>query len=138
MKLGSNKAVFGAAAFGAVALGALYLGTVISATGQATPAARPAAPARQAAPAAPAARPSAAAPAAQRRPAAPSNPAGTAQRPLLAEQVFKNIKVYRGIPATEFMNIMGFFSASLVETCTYCHSEESDGSWEHYADDTNP
>src|SRR5258705_7804981 len=122
MKLGSSKAVFGTAVCGAIAMTALYLGTVVSATGQTAPAARPAAPARQAAPATPA-RPAAAAPAAQRRPAAPTSTVGTAQRPLLAEQVFKNIKVFRGIPATEFMNIMGFFSASLVETCTYCHSD---------------
>ncbi len=32
---------------------------------------------------------------------------------------------------------MGFFSASLGETCTDCHSAESGGSWAKYADD-NP
>ena len=35
------------------------------------------------------------------------------------------------------MATMGFFSASLGETCTDCHSAESGGSWEKYADD-NP
>jgi len=53
----------------------------------------------------------------------------------MAEDVFKNIKVLRGIPVNEFMSTMGFFSASLGENCTFCHVEESGGSWEKYADD---
>lgn len=65
-------------------------------------------------------------------------PVGSAAHPLMAEQVFTNIKVLKGIPATEFMSTMGFFSASLVETCTYCHADLSGGSWPHYADDDNP
>ena len=74
-------------------------------------------------------------------PSAGSNlPAGIATtkdgKPLMAEQVFKNVKALRGLSANEFMDTMGFFSASLVETCTFCHSDESDGSWEHYADET--
>jgi outer membrane lipoprotein-sorting protein len=64
--------------------------------------------------------------------------AAPAGQTLMAEQVFKNVKVLKGLSANEFMDTMGFFSASLVETCTFCHSDESDGSWEHYADDTNP
>ena len=52
-----------------------------------------------------------------------------------AEQVFKNIQSLKGIPADQFMTTMGFFSASLGENCTYCHVEESGGSWERYADD---
>ena len=35
------------------------------------------------------------------------------------------------------MATMGFFSASLGETCTDCHSAESGGNWAKYADD-NP
>jgi outer membrane lipoprotein-sorting protein len=35
------------------------------------------------------------------------------------------------------MATMGFFSASLGETCTDCHSAESGGNWDKYADD-NP
>ena len=58
------------------------------------------------------------------------------QKPLMAEQAFKNIQVLRGIPVDEFMNTMGFFSASLGANCTTCHGEESSGSWEKYADDT--
>src|SRR5712691_3377141 len=34
------------------------------------------------------------------------------------------------------MATMGFFSASLGENCTFCHSLESGGSWEKYAADT--
>jgi photosynthetic reaction center cytochrome c subunit len=58
-------------------------------------------------------------------------------KPLMAEQAFKNIQVLRGIPVKEFMETMGFFSASLGANCTYCHTEESSGNWERYADDTD-
>lgn len=59
-----------------------------------------------------------------------------AQNPPTSEQVFKNVRVLKGIPVDQFMATMGFFSASLGETCTDCHSAESGGSWEKYADDT--
>jgi photosynthetic reaction center cytochrome c subunit len=59
------------------------------------------------------------------------------QKPELAEQVFKNVQILKGIPVDEFMATMGFFSASLGETCTDCHSAESGGNWAKYADD-NP
>jgi len=59
------------------------------------------------------------------------------QKPALAEQAFKNIRVLKGIPVDQFMATMGFFSASLGETCTDCHSAESGGNWGKYADD-NP
>ncbi|HTR37892.1 MAG TPA: photosynthetic reaction center cytochrome c subunit family protein [Bryobacteraceae bacterium] len=55
---------------------------------------------------------------------------------LMADQVFKNVKVLKGLPVDEFMATMGFISASLGETCSDCHSAESGGSWEKYADDT--
>ena len=57
--------------------------------------------------------------------------------PQMAEQVFRNVRVLKGIPVDRFMATMGFFSASLGETCTDCHSAESGGSWAKYADD-NP
>jgi hypothetical protein len=38
-----------------------------------------------------------------------------------AEQAYKNIKVLRGIPATEIMPIMEIFNQSLGVECTYCH-----------------
>src|SRR6202140_3655317 len=57
------------------------------------------------------------------------------QRPPMAEEVFKNLQVLKGIPVNEFMETMGFFSASLAADCTFCHVAESGGSWERYADD---
>ena len=41
-----------------------------------------------------------------------------------AELVFKNIQSLKGIPADEFMATMGFFTASLGESCTFCHVDE--------------
>jgi photosynthetic reaction center cytochrome c subunit len=57
------------------------------------------------------------------------------QRPIMAEQYFKNIQVLRGISVKEFMDTMGFFAASLGENCTFCHVEESSGDWSKYAED---
>jgi hypothetical protein len=42
----------------------------------------------------------------------------------MAENVFKNIQVLKGIPADEFMDTMGMFAASLVYDCTGCHVQE--------------
>jgi hypothetical protein len=42
----------------------------------------------------------------------------------MAEQVFKNIQVLKGIPADEFMDTMGMFASSLVYDCTGCHVED--------------
>lgn len=61
---------------------------------------------------------------------------GTEQKPPLAEQVFKNVQLLKGIPVDEFMETMGFFAASTSMNCTDCHSEESGGDWAKYADDT--
>jgi len=63
--------------------------------------------------------------------------ASAQEKPALAEQAFKNVRALKGIPVDEFMATMGFFSASLGETCTDCHSAESGGNWDKYADD-NP
>ena len=57
------------------------------------------------------------------------------QKPLMAEDVFKNVQVLRGIPVNEFMETMGFFSASLSLNCTDCHVAQSLSSWEKYAED---
>ena len=61
--------------------------------------------------------------------------AESAQKPLMAEEYFKNVQVLRGISVKEFMDTMGFFAASLGENCTFCHVEESSGDWSRYADD---
>jgi len=42
----------------------------------------------------------------------------------MAEQVFKNIQVLKGIPADEFMDTMGMFASSLLYDCTGCHVQE--------------
>jgi photosynthetic reaction center cytochrome c subunit len=57
-------------------------------------------------------------------------------KPLLAEDVFKNVQVLKGIPVNEFMDTMGFFSAALGYNCTNCHGDEVLGNWDKYAKDT--
>ena len=58
-----------------------------------------------------------------------------AEKPLMAEQVFKNVKVLKGIPVGEFMDTMGFFAASLGLNCVYCHVEQSMENWDKFAED---
>jgi len=65
-----------------------------------------------------------------------SGQADSAQKPLMAEDAFKEVQVLRGIPASEFIETMGFFAVSLTANCTTCHGDASAGSWEHYADTT--
>jgi hypothetical protein len=60
-----------------------------------------------------------------------------AEKAPLAEQVFTNVRVMRGIPVDEFMGTMGFFSASLGMSCEDCHGA-SDTTWENYARDVSP
>jgi photosynthetic reaction center cytochrome c subunit len=55
----------------------------------------------------------------------------------MAEEVFKNVEVLKGIPVKEFMGTMGFFSAATGMNCIQCHVEESAGNWARYADDTD-
>jgi Photosynthetic reaction centre cytochrome C subunit len=57
------------------------------------------------------------------------------QKPLMVEDVFKNVQVLKGTPVTEFMATMGLFSASLGFHCTNCHTAESLGNWTKHADD---
>jgi hypothetical protein len=56
-------------------------------------------------------------------------------KPLMSEQVFKNVQVLKGIPVNEFMDTMGFFAASLGLNCVFCHTTESLEDWSHFADD---
>ena len=46
----------------------------------------------------------------------------TGAKPPMAEDVFKNITVLRGIPVNDFMLTMGAFSAALGMSCQDCHS----------------
>jgi hypothetical protein len=54
---------------------------------------------------------------------------------LMAENVFKNVTVLRGIPVDEFMGTMGVFSAALGLSCENCHTASSDN-WALYANET--
>ena len=54
----------------------------------------------------------------------------------MAEDVFTNVQVLKGIPVDEFMETMGFFSASLGLNCVDCHTPQSEGNWARFADDT--
>ena len=46
----------------------------------------------------------------------------TAQdKPLLAEQVFKNVQVLKGIPVDDFLGTMGIMAAALQFDCSDCH-----------------
>lgn len=57
------------------------------------------------------------------------------ERPKMAEEVFKNVQILKGIPVKEFMETMGFFAAATGMNCTQCHVEEAGGNWAKYADD---
>lgn len=62
---------------------------------------------------------------------------GSDQKPLMAEDVFKNVQLLKGIPVKEFMDTMGFFSAATSLNCIDCHSaQESNAGLEGYAVDT--
>ena len=63
-------------------------------------------------------------------------PKAPEDKPILAEQAFKNVQLLKGIPVDEFMQTMGFFAASTSLNCTDCHTEESGGDWAKFADDT--
>ena len=69
-------------------------------------------------------------------PAAPPAPAvAAAPAAPMADAVFKNLQVIKGTTVNQFMETMGFFTASLGADCTFCHVNESNGNWAKYADD---
>jgi photosynthetic reaction center cytochrome c subunit len=68
--------------------------------------------------------------------AAPGRQTSQAEKPQMAEDIFKNVQVLKGIPVDEFMGTMGFFSAALNLNCTDCHVEAALTNWDRYADDT--
>jgi len=67
---------------------------------------------------------------------APASGQTAPEKPQMAEDVFKNVQVLKGISVSEFMGTMGFFSASLGLNCTDCHVSDSSSDWAKYADDT--
>jgi photosynthetic reaction center cytochrome c subunit len=44
-----------------------------------------------------------------------------AKKPMLAEQVFKNVQALKGMPVDDFMQTMGLISAALAFDCSDCH-----------------
>jgi hypothetical protein len=58
------------------------------------------------------------------------------QKPLMADDVFKNVQLLKGIPVKEFMDTMGFFSAATGLNCIDCHDPEGASSLAAYAIDT--
>src|SRR3984885_2677636 len=62
--------------------------------------------------------------------------AATQEKPLMSDQVFKNVQVLKGIPVDEFMGTMGFFAAALSLNCTECHTADAINDLSEYATDT--
>src|SRR5947207_5906859 len=58
------------------------------------------------------------------------------QRPQLAEEVFKDVQIIKGIPVDEFMDTMGMFAAATNMNCVDCHTSDSTESWENFAKET--
>jgi photosynthetic reaction center cytochrome c subunit len=67
--------------------------------------------------------------------AAQTPPAAASPGAPMADAVFKNLQVIKGTTVNQFMETMGFFTASLGADCTFCHVNESNGNWAKYADD---
>src|SRR3984893_11086382 len=55
------------------------------------------------------------------------------EKPLMADDIFKNVQVLRGLTVDQFMGTMGFIAAALSMNCSECHHT---GTVERYADDT--
>src|SRR6266849_7570000 len=47
------------------------------------------------------------------------------ERPPMADEVFKNIQVLRGLTVVQFMGTMGFIAAALSMNCSECHDTSS-------------
>ena len=63
-------------------------------------------------------------------------PGANAQKPQVVEEVFKDIRLLKGMPVDQFMDTMGFFSASTNLNCIDCHGAAAGGDWSRYADET--
>jgi photosynthetic reaction center cytochrome c subunit len=51
--------------------------------------------------------------------------AAQAEKPPMADDVFKNIQVLRGLTVDQFMGTMGFIAAALSLNCSECHDTSS-------------
>src|SRR2546427_3057312 len=58
------------------------------------------------------------------------------QRQQMAEEVFKNVQILKGIPVDQLMDTMGMFAAATSLNCTHCHASDNTNSWDKYALDT--
>ena len=68
---------------------------------------------------------------------APADGQAAPPKQLMSEQAFKNVTVLKGIPVDEFMDTMGFISASTNYNCIDCHVEPKvEGDWSVYAEET--
>ncbi len=60
----------------------------------------------------------------------------------MADQVYTNIKVLKGLTEDQFMDTMGFISSSLGTNCIFCHDDGIGGDtharWKAFAADTKP
>ena len=67
----------------------------------------------------------------------PASRQAAAAKQLMSEQAFKNVTVLKGIPVDEFMDTMGFISASTNYNCIDCHVEPRvEGDWSVFAEET--
>ena len=65
-----------------------------------------------------------------------ANGQAQSQRPQMAEDVFKNVQILKGIPVDEFMDTMGMIAASTGMNCVNCHASDNTTSWDKFAEDT--
>jgi len=56
----------------------------------------------------------------------------SAQAPKTAEEVYKNIQVLKGLPASQLMEVMHHFKDDLGVKCSFCHVQGN------FAADTKP
>jgi len=64
-----------------------------------------------------------------------STPAqGVAPTEKTADQVYKNIQVFKGLPESQFLPVMNFMNASLGVQCEFCHVNK-DGNWDYVSDE---
>jgi hypothetical protein len=59
-----------------------------------------------------------------------------APRPRMAEEVFTNVQVLKGIPVDEFLGTMGVIAAAVGRGCSECHRQDGPADWTRYAEDT--
>jgi outer membrane lipoprotein-sorting protein len=65
-----------------------------------------------------------------------SSQAAPQEKPQMADDIFKNVQVLRGLTVDEFMGTMGFIAASLSMNCIDCHTTEASSDVTKYAVDT--